>query len=63
MIFRRRIGYLPHEPRNKALESAIVLRDCSLRPPTASATRRACRTLMREHAMTWRGFPAGSLGL
>jgi len=33
------------DPRGKALSSAVVLRDLSLRQETSPATRRACRTL------------------
>jgi hypothetical protein len=40
--------------RTIALGAAIVLRDCSLRPPTMLPERRACRVLMREAAITWR---------
>jgi hypothetical protein len=45
------------DPRKKALSSAVVLRDCSLRPETSFSTRRACRTLMREQAIKWRTPP------
>jgi hypothetical protein len=62
MIFRRRNDDSPAEARNKALDSAIVLRDCSLRPQTSHATRRACRTVMREQAITWRRTPAAGAG-
>ena len=40
--------------RDKALSAAVVLRDCSLQPTISPATRRACRTLMREQAGKWR---------
>lgn len=62
MIFRQRQNQSFEEPRGKALQSAIVLRDCSLRRDTSAPTRRACRTLMREQAITWRRTPAGPAG-
>ncbi|HVS52372.1 MAG TPA: hypothetical protein VHD62_08455, partial [Opitutaceae bacterium] len=37
-----------------ALGAAIVLRDCSFRARSSSHERLACRTLMREAAITWR---------
>jgi hypothetical protein len=43
--------------RANALDSAIVLRDCSLRREMSFPTRRACRTLMRAQAIKWRGTP------
>jgi len=39
--------------RTHALSTAIVLRDCSFRAQTMTPERRACRTLMREAAITW----------
>jgi hypothetical protein len=58
MTFSRAVPCSSDDPRNKALSSAMVLRDCSLRPQTSHATRRACRTLMREQAIKWRQPPA-----
>jgi hypothetical protein len=57
MIFRQHLNSSPEEPRDRALQSAIVLRDCSLRVETSFATRRACRRLMREQAIVWRRCP------
>lgn len=54
MIFRQRLNHSFEEPREKALQSAIVLRDCSLRMETWVPARRAYRTLMREQAIAWR---------
>jgi hypothetical protein len=54
MIFRQRLNHAFEEPRNKALQSAIIMRDCSLRVETSVPTRRAYRTLMREQATAWR---------
>jgi hypothetical protein len=54
MIVRHVHYHASDNPRDKALSSAVVLRDCSLRPATSHATRRACRTLMREQAIKWR---------
>ena len=42
------------DQRGKALQSAIVFRNCSLKPHTSGPTRRVCRTLMREQAFQWR---------
>jgi len=43
-----------------ALSAAVVLRDCSFRAQSTAGERRACRTLMREAAITWRhGTRAG----
>ena len=39
--------------RTVALCTAIVLRDCSFREQGSTRERRACRTLMREAAITW----------
>jgi hypothetical protein len=62
MIFRQRLNQAFEEPRNKALQSAIVMRDCSLRLETSPPTRQACRTLMREQALVWRRTPLESAG-
>lgn len=48
----------PAQQRDKALSSAIVLRDCSLKTPEKNPARHACRTLMREQAILWRDPPA-----
>jgi hypothetical protein len=54
MIFRQRLNHTFEDPRGKALQSAIVLRDCSLLMQTSFPPRRACRTLMREQSIIWR---------
>ena len=46
--------YAEDNLRDRVLWSAVVLRDCSLRAQTSPATRRACRTVMREQAIKWR---------
>jgi hypothetical protein len=40
--------------RRGALDSAVVLRDCSLRPKATLLERKACRILMRYAAHRWR---------
>lgn len=40
--------------RYKALEAAIVFRDCSARLRTSKPTSAVCRGLMRERALQWR---------
>jgi len=58
MIVRQRLNHSFEEPREKALQSAIILRDCSLRMETSFSVRRTYRTLMRGQAITWRrGMP------
>lgn len=42
------------DPRHRALESAILLRNCAKRLQTSKPTRTVCRRLMREHALNWR---------
>jgi hypothetical protein len=54
MIFSDTAGRSAHDSRDKALVSAVLLRDCSLLPHTSLATRRACRVVMREQAIRWR---------
>lgn len=48
----------PASKRDKALGSAITLRELSLRPQTTRATQRACRKVMREQALHWRELGA-----
>lgn len=43
--------------RGKALEAAILFRDCSQRVPASKPTRTVCRRLMRERALVWRRLP------
>ena len=57
MRFSSENNYGADDLRKKALSSAVVLRDSSLRPQISAATRRACRTLMREQAIKWRHSP------
>jgi len=46
----------------RPLTAACVFRDCSLRLHSSLAERRACRTLMRQAALRWRGgLPMGDL--
>ncbi len=59
MNYRHPSDYSLQENRERALASAIVLRDCSLRAPSSNPTRRACRILMREQAIKWRLPPSG----
>ncbi len=40
--------------REGALESAIILRDCSVKLPAPDLKRHDCRALMREQALRWR---------
>lgn len=40
--------------RHRALQSAIILRDCSFRTQSTAPERRACRALMRLQAAQWR---------
>jgi hypothetical protein len=39
----------------RPLTAACVFRDCSLRIQSSPVERRACRTLMRQAAIKWRG--------
>jgi len=57
MIYLQRLNHSYEEPRAKALQAAIVLRDCSLRTETSVTLRRASRTLMRAQAIAWRRAP------
>jgi hypothetical protein len=58
MIFRpiteHPAGPSSEELRATALQSAILLRDCSFRTQSSEPERRACRTLMRGQALKWR---------
>jgi len=40
--------------RNRALQSAVALRNCSLGPQGMGAGRRNFRSLMRAQALRWR---------
>jgi hypothetical protein len=42
------------ELREGALESAIILRDCSFKMLALPPEQRDCRTLMRDQAFKWR---------
>lgn len=58
MIFRplteHPAGPSSEDLRATALQSAILLRDCSFRSQSSEAERRACRTVMRGQALKWR---------
>ncbi len=42
------------QKRDRALQSAIALRECSLGPQGSGSGRGAFRTLMRAQALRWR---------
>ena len=44
--------------RERALKSAIALRDCALGPQAGGTGRNLFRTRMREQALRWRHAPA-----
>jgi hypothetical protein len=46
------------DERCRALEAAILFRDCAQRLRASVPTRAACRRLMRERALVWRRLPA-----
>jgi hypothetical protein len=47
--------------RRLALRAAMVLRDCSFLKHSSTPEKRACPTLMRQAAITWRhGTTAGN---
>jgi hypothetical protein len=46
--------------QHRALLSAMMLRDCSLRVQMTPMQRRSCRSIMRERAMDWRELSLGS---
>jgi hypothetical protein len=58
MIYRPLSEHAPGpsvaQKRKSALQSAIILRDCSFRDQSTGQERRACRTLMRRQAAQWR---------